>query len=209
MANLDQFIANCLNDVEVKLKQHIQQNFRTGSFYGEGWPAKRMYPGAKQKQLYKNGMLQESVDPQANHAEQTITVHSSLPYAAIHNEGGEITVTAKMKRFFWAMHLKAAGAVSRTVARPDGSRHTFVSTGSRAAMAKQRGSTTKKAGRLNAEAEYWKGLALMKVGSKLKIPKRQFVGDHPMLNAAIEKIVTDNVREIEAALAAQLQATIK
>jgi phage gpG-like protein len=174
----DDFIKNCLNDVEVKWKELIQENFRRQSWHGEGWPPKRPYPGSRAKTLYKEGLLQESVDPLANHANQTIEVTSPLPYAALHNDGGEITVTAKMKRFFWAMHLKAKGAKAR---------------GARAV-------------KLNAEAEHWKGLALMKVGSKMKIPRRRFVGDHPVLDAAIERIVDLNVKEAADALAAHLQA---
>ena len=33
--------------------------------------------------------------------ENSITFFTSLPYAAIHNDGGEIVVTKRMKRFFW------------------------------------------------------------------------------------------------------------
>ena len=35
---------------------------------------------------------------------------SSEPYTALHNEGGTITVTGKMKRFFWAK-FKETGEV--------------------------------------------------------------------------------------------------
>lgn len=178
----DAFITNCLKDVEVKWKELIQENFRRQSWHGEGWTPKKPYPGSRAKTLYKEGLLQESVDPLANHANQTIEVSSPLPYAALHNDGGEITVTAKMKRFFWAMHLKAVGAHG----------------GAR----KQ----TARAVKLTAEAEHWKGLALMKVGSKLKIPRRRFVGEHPVLDAAIERIVDANVKEAADALAAHLQA---
>ncbi len=206
--NFDQFIQHCLTDIEVKWKEQIQENFRRQSWYGDPWPPKRPYPGSRAKTLYNDGLLQESVDPNANYADQSITVHSPLPYANIHNDGGEITVTAKMKKFFWAMHLKAAGAISRTVVRSDGSRHTFISTGSKAAMAKQKEATTKRAQKMNAEAEYWKGLALMKTGSKLKIPRRRFVGEHPVLDAAVERIVDANVKDAADALAAHLQANI-
>lgn len=185
MAAFDKFMHNVLTDVEVKLKEHIQDNFRSGSFYGDTWPGKSQYPGAKQKNLYQNGILQEQVDPQANYGEQTITVHSTLPYAAIHNEGGVITVNQNMIRFFWAMYYKARGAVTT---KKDGT------------ASKNKRNTT-----LNAHAEYWKGLALMKVGSKIKIPERRFVGPHPHLDTSIENIVHDNVKEIEQYLANRLK----
>ena len=204
----EDFLRNTLTDIEVKWKEQIQENFRRQGWYGEQWPGKRMVQGARSKTLYKEGLLQESVNPEANYGAQEITVSSPLPYAAIHNEGGEITVTAAMKKFFWAMHLKAAGAISRTVVGANGSRHTFISTGSKAAMAKQKESTSSRAMKMNAEAEHWKSLALMKVGSKLKIPRRRFVGEHPVLDAAIEKIVSRHVKQAADAWAAQLQANL-
>ena len=77
---------------------------------------------------------------------------TSEPYAAIHNEGGTITVTKQMNAFFWAK---------------------FKDTGQ----------------------PHWKRLALVKVGSKLTIPKRQFIGTSPEVERAIEQVIDDNVRD--------------
>lgn len=38
-----------------------------------------------------------------------VTVGTSVPYAEIHNEGGEIVVTPRMKRFFWAKYRETNG----------------------------------------------------------------------------------------------------
>ena len=40
----------------------------------------------------------------------TITIYTDKPYAQIHNEGGTIEVTPKMKAYFWAMHYQAKEA---------------------------------------------------------------------------------------------------
>lgn len=56
-------------------------------------------------------------------------------------------------------------------------------------------SASKKNVMLNNEAEYWKSLALMKTGTKIKIPERRVFGEHPQMDAAIERIIDRNVRE--------------
>ena len=40
----------------------------------------------------------------------SITFSSDLPYAALHNEGGDIRVTPRMRRFFWAKYYAARGS---------------------------------------------------------------------------------------------------
>lgn len=52
--------------------------------------------------------------------------------------------------------------------------------------------------KLAAEAQQWKNLALQKVGSKMKITKRQFIGDHPIVRQRIEDVVSANFKELEA-----------
>ena len=49
---------------------------------------------------------------------------------------------------------------------------------------------------LSVEAEYYKALALKKVGDKLSIPKRQFIGDHPEVKRMIDEIVGYNLNEV-------------
>jgi phage gpG-like protein len=115
----------------------------------------------------------------------SITFSSSLPYASIHNEGGTIKVTTAMKKYFWAMYYQASGAITTT------------STG--------KASKSKKNTLLTAEAAYWKSLALIKVGSKLTIKKRQFMGSHPTVDAAVEAIVNRHVNALAQSLAKTLQ----
>ena len=48
-----------------------------------------------------------------------------------------------------------------------------------------------KAESISKEAEFWRAMALKKVGSKIKIPQRQFMGEHP----EVEKIVRDIINQ--------------
>ncbi len=97
---------------------------------------------------------------------------SSEPYAAIHNEGGTITITPKMKRFFWAKYYELGGKIRY----------------------KKSGGMSKSSMRLSEEAEMYHALALKKVGSTITIPERRFIGEAPEVRACVKRIVTDNIK---------------
>ncbi len=87
-------------------------------------------------------------------------------YAAIHNMGGTIPVTQKMKKFFWAKFFEAGGpSAGKTNSGKD--------------------SKSKKATQLKGDAAFWKAMALKKTGSTLKIPKREFIRITPDLETGI------------------------
>ena len=90
------------------------------------------------------GRLRRSIT--ARIAGHSVIFTSSEPYAAIHNYGGTITVTEKMKKFFWAKYKQT-------------------------------------------KQERYKHLALMKTGTKIKMPQRQFIGNSPEVTKAVEDIV--------------------
>ena len=48
-----------------------------------------------------------------------VTVGTEVPYAAIHNEGGDIIVTPRMKRFFWAKYRETNGGSWKRNAKND------------------------------------------------------------------------------------------
>ncbi|WP_318546327.1 hypothetical protein [Flavobacterium columnare] len=43
--------------------------------------------------------------------------------------------------------------------------------------------------KLSTEAEQWKALALQKTGEKMKIQKRQFIGEHPIVKEIVIRVV--------------------
>ena len=61
-----------------------------------------------QKVLTKSGELAESIDYRKEGS--NVVFSTDKPYAELHNEGGEIEVTPKMKAYFWAMHKQAKDA---------------------------------------------------------------------------------------------------
>lgn len=89
-----------MEDIAVDLKDEFVENFRRQGFFGKKWkPVKfRKSEGI----LIGHGRLWRSI--RAERAMNSITFSSDTPYASIHNEGGEIEVTKKMKGYFWYMY---------------------------------------------------------------------------------------------------------
>ena len=165
-----------LTDIKVELGDEFDQNFERQGFFSEKW-ARRKSPVRNEGRaiLTNTGQLRRSI--QSRTTENSITFYSDLPYAEIHNEGGEIKVTERMKRFFWHKYMTAAGVLV-WARRKDGSL--------------RRDKNTRA---IKTEAEFWRAMALMKVGSTIKIPQRKFLGTSPEVEAAVREIVEDNLNE--------------
>lgn len=138
-----------LNDLRVELSDEFDRNFQRKVFFDRPWPPRKMH-NPKGSLLMVAGKLRRSIRCRVD--TDSVTWETSERYAAIHNYGGEITVTAKMKRFFWYKH---------------------------------------KATRDDA----WKWMALMKVGTRIRIPQRQFLGDHPVVRKRAEEVVSRNLKK--------------
>lgn len=162
-----------LKDISVEAMSEFDRNFETQSFFGQAWQRRKSPKRTGEHVLVDTGNLRRSISAKSD--EDSITFRTSLPYAAIHNEGGEIKVTGRMKRFFWAMYYKANGGLGR---RKDGTLR-----------------KDKKNARLSTEAEFWKHMALMKVGSTVKIPRRRFLGTHPNLEKEVTAIIEKRLNE--------------
>lgn len=115
MNALNACIQTILNDIRVELLDEFDKNFQCGSFFGTAkWP-KSARPGAKTP-LIDSGNLRRSI--RGTISRNSIAFSSSLPYASIHNTGGTLTVTTKMKRYFFNLVLNGVflGATERNFA---------------------------------------------------------------------------------------------
>lgn len=141
--------------IGVEAVKHFKKNFETeGVPDVDKWASRKTLRAGgtnSQKVLSKSGELSESIDYKLEG--DTVIIYSDKPYAQIHNEGGEITVTPQMRKYFWAMYYTA------------------------------------REGKETQLMEQWKAMALAK---KIKVEKRQFIGESPVLIQNItDKIVRD------------------
>lgn len=115
--------------VSVEMEEFSKENFRQGGFvdnsltpwkrtlrqsFGKGEDALRT------PLLSRNRNLMNSV--QHRYTPFKATVYNDLEYADIHNEGGPIQVTERMKRFFWAKFYETKSEMYKWLAlKPVGS----------------------------------------------------------------------------------------
>lgn len=160
------FFSAFIDDLRVELMDEFDRNWERKAFFDQPWSVQK-YPNHRGSLLMRSGALRRSLKSASSDGE--IRFSSSLPYASLHNDGGTITVTAGMKKYFWAMFYRASGA-----SRGKGAR----------------------AARFSKEAEYWKGLALKKTGELITIPARPFIGPHQQVDRAVERVIDANLRII-------------
>ena len=160
-----------------KAASMFRQNFQNEGFFGKKWGEVRRrhpefkFPGADGSRKIlsgRTGNLGRSIRYKVGKGQAV--VYSDAVYAKIHNEGGEIPVTAKMKKYFWAMYYQTKG---KTVGRTK----------------KQRDILTK-------QAKLYRAMALKKIGSAIKIPKRHFLGKSPKPEAELKKLITKHLSGI-------------
>lgn len=171
--DIQRIVRNILKDIRVELTDEFDLNFERQGFFSEAWQRRKSPTRPGGSILIDTGGLRKSI--RSKSTDSSITFFSDLPYADIHNEGGEIAVTAKMKRFFWAKYYAATGSFGRkknNELRKD-----------------------KRTVQLSAEAEFWKFMALMKVGKTIKIPRRQFLGHSPEVEQMVKEIIEENLTE--------------
>ncbi len=90
MTAFEPFLKAFVKDVAVKLTEQFDRNFERKAFFDKKWPQTR-WPNAKGSLMMRTGTLRGSLKSKVTNS--TIHFSSSLPYAALHNEGGTITVT--------------------------------------------------------------------------------------------------------------------
>ena len=131
-----------LNDLRVELSDEFDRNFQRKAFFSQPWPPRKM--NGRGSVLMVTGKLRRSIRSRVT--SDSVFWETSEKYAAIHNYGGTIRVTAKMKKFFWYKYKATRDE------------------------------------------------ALMKTGSVITIPQRQFLGDHPEVRKRAEAVVNRNLQ---------------
>jgi phage gpG-like protein len=100
--------------IGVEAVNHFKESFQNEGFTDSSlkkWDSrktKRVNGTNAQKILSKSGELGDSIDYRIEG--DTVVIYSDKPYAQIHNEGGTIAVTDKMRAFFWQQYYVAVDA---------------------------------------------------------------------------------------------------
>ena len=167
-------------------KDHFQDNFRRGGFVNRG-----LHPWQKSGRLLAGdteaagnwGTLLSG----HNHlfdsikyvpSDYRVKVSSALVYAPVHNWGGTIPVTDRMRGHAWKMFYLASGKEKKNAKRQ-----------------KKRPGKANAATPVNPEADFWKRFALTKK-SEIRMPQRQFLGESEELTGKIRDKVENELNNI-------------
>lgn len=127
----------------------FDQNFERKAFFDKKWKDRKF--GNRGSLLVATGQLRSSIATKTTL--NSIIFTSDTPYASIHNKGGTIEVTKKMKGYFWYMYGQTG-------------------------------------------YEPYKAMAMKKEGSRIKIPKRQFIGYHKKIDDIVEEHAKSMVEDV-------------
>lgn len=99
MLDANKLKADILEDMRVDLSDEFDRNFERKGFFSDKWKS-RAYDTPRGSLLMVTGAMRRSTRGEVSGG-SGVRFSSALPYTTFHNEGGKITVTDKMKRFFW------------------------------------------------------------------------------------------------------------
>jgi len=95
-------------------ENHFRQGFNKGggqtNASKSGWPERQFTRGeGKRNTLVGRGTLQRDILKRSVSFQRIVVGTGSITnkYADIHNKGGNIRITAKSRKYFWAMYHKA------------------------------------------------------------------------------------------------------
>lgn len=173
----------------------FKDNFDDGGFFGRKWeePVRRKlsFNGARGKNdplLSGNDHLKNSIKKEFDDNQPgKVYIKNKVDYAIYHNEGTTITVTKKMKRYFMYRFLLIAGSKGNERYSPIPSQ--FKRTKGGKLSKNQRNQA------LSREARFYLAMAHKKEGSTIRIPKRQFMGNHPVLAKKINDIIYNELKK--------------
>ena len=180
--DLGLLVRRILRDISVECKDEFDRNFQRQGFFNTAWQRRKSPTRPGGATLIDTSSLRRSFTVTTTGS--TITFVYNNNYAAIHNEGGTITVTDKMKRFFRRKFYQEVGFQRK---KTNSKKRRPLSDGGFYGLMQ----STK----TSSIADFWGYMALMKVGTKIEIPRRQFIGMDPSIERTVKQIITDKLAE--------------
>ncbi|MBO7439558.1 MAG: phage virion morphogenesis protein [Bacteroidales bacterium] len=183
MTALQKLFQELVKAVAISANAIFDKSFETKSFDGKAWKQRKR--DRRGSLLINSGALRRSIRYTINGNQITWT--SNLPYAKIHNDGGFIKITPKMRRFFWHMYYTCTKKIKRG----------------------KKGQVLKASKVHSEDAEFWKAMALLatrKQGAYIKIPRRRFIGNSNEVSRKIKQITDAFMKRLDDAIARQSKA---
>lgn len=178
MSQIDQALKR---DIPIKVGRRaadlFKQNFQLSGYQNGGlhpWPKTRRQLQGGSAAFFQRGPLLSGSDHLKQSityvpANRQVTVGTSVPYAATHNQGATINVTPAMRAHMWKMYYQEIGSAKTRNGRKAES----------------------------DKARMWKAMALgLKKKKTITIPQRQFLGDSPELRSIVTTTLEQELTRI-------------
>jgi phage gpG-like protein len=137
---------------------------------------------------YRNTMnLMQSIRT-LEETDDRVRTGTQLVYSEIHNDGGIITVTKKMKGYWWLKYAQLAG-----IKMGDKKKGIKTDWDSKTTTRKTKNAQAN----VNAKAEFCRNMALMPVGKKIKIPRRKYIGESKTLFKTLDEWFQTIIDQLE------------
>ena len=97
------------NKIAITLVNFFKRNFKVGGFVDRPFKKwrKSRYPGKRGTTMVQSGKTRRDIKKlQVSPRKVVVGIGSHNKYAEIHNTGGKIPITPKMRRFFWAKYYE-------------------------------------------------------------------------------------------------------
>lgn len=187
---INRLVKETLKDIRTEALDEFDRNFEREAFFNDKWARRKYNDDESRGLLIRTGNLRRSITGRITDRD-SVMIETTEPYAKIHNEGGTITVTRKMKKYFWWKYITITGSKRMKAGIPI----TYSERFSRKKDGTLR--NTKRNRALTEEAEFYRRMAMKKTGSKITIPKRQFIGNHPDLEKLLKEIFYNNAKNFD------------
>lgn len=171
-----------ISDIRVELLDEFDQNFVRKAFFDRPWPS-RNYPGRRGSLLQVTGRGRRGI--RGTKSSTGVTFSTDTSYMGLHNSGGKVQITPRMRKYFWAMYYKSAGDMTHS-------------------SKKRVANNTARNRKLSDTAQFWRNMALTKKQT-ITMPQRQFLGDHPKVRTAVRQIIDNNMQRAFRDLAKALK----
>jgi phage gpG-like protein len=106
--------------IAMSTENFFKRNFQVQGFVDQPfkkWPERKNPKDKGRAILVKSGKLRRAIKPlKITEKVVVVGVGEHIPYAALHNSGGKIKVTPKMRRFFWAKYMETQDEYYKSLA---------------------------------------------------------------------------------------------
>lgn len=157
----------------------FKDNIQNSSFFGQPYREvirnKMSFRGTRYKPLLSHdNHLQRAIDYETRPGQ--VIIRNPVHYASIHNDGGSITVTISMKKHFWKAYYDTIGQLAKN---------------KKGILRKNKRNQA-----ISSEAQFYHAMALKKVGSKINMPQRKFIGSHIKVTRMLNDIINKELQNI-------------